>query len=108
MEAAIKSIKRGYSEAEKRRICESYKESGLSQGLFCREVGISKSALGKWRKQFSTEFEANFFELKPLGNCRLSSPDLLEVKIHLLNQLELTISIKEINLILIQKNVTGF
>lgn len=55
-----------YSEEEQRVYYERFKKSGVKARDFCREHGMSQSALYEWRKKLTTESNDHDADFSPL------------------------------------------
>jgi transposase-like protein len=96
----IRSQKRNFSIEEKRNYCKEWEKSGMTQTVFCKARGISKSALYQWNKNFKKE--DNGFDFSPLvleKRPSIKQTDAIQLNISLPNQMQLGISMPEDRLV---------
>ena len=92
---------RKFSLEDKRNYCIAWEKSGLNQGDFCKENGISTSALYQWNKTFKKENQGIGFS--PLALARPSSikkqVDMVQLSVCFPNQIQLSLNMPEHRLV---------
>jgi len=93
--------KKKFSIQEKREYCLALEKSGLSSTQFCKTIGISASALRKWRIQFrKSGTEGGFSPLIISGPSSLVKQDYqIEIAIHLACQMQICLKLHEKRLV---------
>lgn len=91
---------RKFSIQQKRDYCMAIEKSGLPASQFCKEVGISVSALRKWRKELSKgELSEGFSPLVLRESPVLKKEDMIQMTIDLPGQMQIRLELYEHRLI---------
>ncbi len=88
-----------YTEEEKRGYCEAYVQSGMTQVAFCKEQGISKSALLQWRHDYAVEEGFGFVRTSIKTKGQIAHGEKIEIRLRLSNSMELLMAVNETRLL---------
>lgn len=93
--------KKIFSIQERLKYCIDWKQSGMSKRIFCKNAGISSSALYNWCKQFKKELinDTAFSPVTLKALPVINRKDPIQLEIRLPNQAQLLITMPEQGLV---------